>query len=211
MKNFIESEDYKYRKAKNRAKQIRGFYFNLFSYCLVIPTIVVFNLVYMTEFHFFWFSMIGWGVGVILQGMWVFGYHPFMRKNWEENKLNELIEKDNMTTNTITKSFKTADSLGLEQQRFNRAKKRIKALAGFYKHLIAYILVNAFLIAMKYYQLQPGESFIELSTFSTAIFWGIGLGFHTLSVFGTTIFLGKNWEENKINEYMNNKQTSKWE
>jgi hypothetical protein len=32
------------------------------------------------------------------------------------------------------------------------------------------------------------------------------LVFHTLKVFGFPFFMGKNWEERKIKEYMNNKR-----
>lgn len=99
----------------------------------------------------------------------------------------------------------------LEQQKFERAKKRVKAVAGFYKHLMVYILVNLFLISMKYINLDPGEKFLEFSTFSTAFFWGIGLAFHALGVFGTNIFLGNDWEEKKIQELMNKDKGTKWE
>lgn len=99
----------------------------------------------------------------------------------------------------------------LEQQKFERAKKRVKAVAGFYKHLMVYILVNLFLISMKYINLDPGEKFLEFSTFSTAFFWGIGLAFHALGVFGTNVFLGNDWEEKKIQELMNRDKGTKWE
>ena len=78
-----------------------------------------------------------------------------------------------------------------EQLRFERAKKRIKSLSGFYKHLAAYILVNIFLIAMKYFNLDAGEKFFTFSTFSTAFFWGIGLAGHALGVFSNNVLFGK--------------------
>jgi len=99
----------------------------------------------------------------------------------------------------------------IEQQRFERATKRVKSIAGFYKHLIVYILVNIFLIVLKYYTLDNNEKFFEFSTFSTAFFWGIGLLFHGLGVFGSTVFFGKNWEEKKIQEIMNKEKGHKWE
>jgi len=98
-----------------------------------------------------------------------------------------------------------------EQQRFEKASKRVKSIAGFYKHLIVYILVNIFLLAIKYYSLDPNDNFFEFSTFSTLFFWGIGLVFHALGVFGPTIFFGKNWEEKKIQEIMNKEKSQKWE
>ncbi len=99
----------------------------------------------------------------------------------------------------------------IEQQKFERAKKRVKSIAGFYKHLMAYVLVNLFLLTLKYIKLEPGENFLEFSTLSTAFFWGIGLVFHALSVFGSNVFLGNDWEEKKIKELMDKNQGTKWE
>lgn len=98
-----------------------------------------------------------------------------------------------------------------ERQKFERAKKRVQAITGYYKHLASYILVNALLLAVKVVALDPGEKFFVFSTFSTAFFWGIGLAFHTASVFGKNIFLGNDWEEKKIKEIMEKEKSSKWE
>lgn len=98
-----------------------------------------------------------------------------------------------------------------ERLRFERAKKRIRAVSGFYKHLAAYILVNFFLIAIKYFNLEPGEEFLVFNTFSTAFYWGIGLAFHALGGFGNNVLFGKDWEERKIRELMEKDKKQKWE
>jgi len=105
------------------------------------------------------------------------------------------------------------ENLADEQKREERAVKKVKAIKGFYKHLMAYIVVNSILIAIKLADLEPGEHFLEFNTFSTAFFWGIGLGMHAFSTFGTDIILGNNWEERKIRELMDKeaKSTDKWE
>ncbi len=99
----------------------------------------------------------------------------------------------------------------IEQLRLERARKRVKALAGFYKHLSVYVLINAFLITMNYFRLSPSEPFLKFDNFATAFFWGIGLGFHALSVFGTNAFLGVDWEERKIRQIMDRDKRNKWE
>lgn len=98
-----------------------------------------------------------------------------------------------------------------DEQRLERAKKRVNKIKGFYKHLIAYIVVNVILIIMQYISLDEGEVFFRYSTFSTAFFWGIGLFFHAINVFGKNFFLGENWEEKKIKEYMDENKNTKWE
>lgn len=98
-----------------------------------------------------------------------------------------------------------------EERRLKRAVKRVKEIKKFYNHLLIYIVVNAFLIAIKFFKYSSDDMFLEFSTYSTALFWGIGLLFHAISVFGKNFFLDDDWEEKKIKEYMNKEQNSKWE
>jgi len=87
-----------------------------------------------------------------------------------------------------------------------RAKKRVKALKGFYWHAFWYLVVNIFLVSM--IGLNTND-FWSFATFSTPIFWGVGLGFHALSVFGKNMLFSKNWEQKKIQEYMD-KDKREW-
>lgn len=80
-----------YSRAKKRVEALKGFYGNLISYCVVIPTLIFINLKFMPEFQWFWFSMIGWGIGLTIHGFSVFGYGA----NWEERKIKEILERQN--------------------------------------------------------------------------------------------------------------------
>jgi len=97
-----------------------------------------------------------------------------------------------------------------EEARYERAKKRVRAVSGFYKHLAVYIIVNAVLILIKYFK-DDDKDFYEFNTFSTAFFWGIGLAFHALGVFYNHVFFGRNWEDRKIRELMDKDKQQKWE
>jgi uncharacterized membrane protein len=80
---------------------------------------------------------------------------------------------------------------------YERAKKRVEELKGFYGHLIAYIVVNVFLAIVNLLT-TPGFWWFLFVTF----FWGIGLVAHGLSVFTKRGIFSKDWEDRKINEYM---------
>lgn len=96
----------------------------------------------------------------------------------------------------------------IQEQNYIRAKKRVKDIKGFYVHLMVYIVINIMISGIIIYGLMvSGNTFLEaitnFGTYSTVLFWGIGLFFHWLGVFGFKSFgLGKDWEERKIKELM---------
>jgi hypothetical protein len=97
-------------------------------------------------------------------------------------------------------------------ERYDLAYKRVKRIKGFYVHLMVYVLVNIFLICERHYgKSSENEIFWRWETFSTVVFWGIGLLAHGISVFGKNIFFGHDWEEKKIKEFMDKEGKEKWE
>lgn len=99
----------------------------------------------------------------------------------------------------------------LDQMRYERARKKVEAVSGFYKHLAAYILVNLFLLTRNYLQLESNQEFFTFSNFSLLIFWGLGVVVHAITTFGPSVFIGRDWEERKIREIMEREKAKKWE
>lgn len=95
-----------------------------------------------------------------------------------------------------------------KEQQYLKAKKRVKDIKGFYSHLFAYIFINIFISGIILYGLTSSENYTFLEAiqhfgvYSTWLFWGIGLFFHWLGVFGFKSFVSKDWEERKIKEIM---------
>jgi hypothetical protein len=84
------NENNAYFRAKKRVEELKGFYGNLISYCCVIPFLIYINLTFSPQFHWFWFSAFGWGFGLVMHALKVFGYSS----NWEERKVQEILEKE---------------------------------------------------------------------------------------------------------------------
>ncbi|MFM7896065.1 MAG: 2TM domain-containing protein [Flavobacterium sp.] len=84
----IYNENLAYQRAKDKVEQLRGFYGNLISYCVVIPFLIFINL-RTSNFQWFWFPMLGWGMGLTFHALETFGYG----KSWEERKIKELMNK----------------------------------------------------------------------------------------------------------------------
>jgi len=78
---------------------------------------------------------------------------------------------------------------------YQKAKKKVEAMRGFYIHLIVYICVNLLLLVVNLLT-TPRFLWFLFPLFG----WGIGLFFHGFGVFGTNKILGKEWEEKKIKE-----------
>ncbi|AZB31353.1 2TM domain-containing protein [Chryseobacterium balustinum] len=86
----IEDGDKAYKKAKKRVEEIKGFYSNLVSYCIVIPFLIFINLTTNSRNHWFWFPLLGWGIGVATHAFQVFG----VGESWQEKKIREIMNKN---------------------------------------------------------------------------------------------------------------------
>lgn len=95
-----------------------------------------------------------------------------------------------------------------KEEAYLRAKKKVDSLIGFYWHLAVYVVVNIFLILL--IALNSNEGFSGFGPYATATFWGIGLFFHFIGVFGPDFFFGKDWEKKKVEEFMD-KERKDWE
>lgn len=95
-----------------------------------------------------------------------------------------------------------------EQEAYERASARVKRIKGYYAHLTSYIIVNLFIITLIAINKDGNESFWRFETFATAFFWGIGLLFHTVGVFGKDLVFNKQWEDRKLKEYMDEERNN---
>lgn len=94
-----------------------------------------------------------------------------------------------------------------ENSNYLRAKSKVDKVRGFYIHFAVYIIVNIGITVFKITRnLNNGETFNEaffdFSTFALWMLWGIGLALHAFSVYGIDYILGENWEEKRIQKYM---------
>ena len=94
MKATGSIESSKYIKALERVEEIKGFYSSIIAYCIVIPILIYVNLTYVPQFHWFWFPIMGWGIGLVIQGFKAFAYNPFLGKGWEERKIQEYMNHE---------------------------------------------------------------------------------------------------------------------
>ncbi len=85
----------------------------------------------------------------------------------------------------------------MREEIYYKAKKRMKAKKGFFKHLSAYIAVGMFFFIMNMVTLGRDP---ELWFFFPMLPWGIGLLIHYFSIFGLpfTGALSEEWEKKEM-------------
>lgn len=104
-----------------------------------------------------------------------------------------------------TKTMKTSNNI--ETSKYLRAVERVDEIKGFYSSLIAYCVVIPFLVFI-YFKYSPHS--IQWFWFP-ALGWGLGLVLQGFKAFSYNPFLGRNWEDRKIQEYMNEEDKQYWE
>ncbi|AOW19894.1 2TM domain-containing protein [Urechidicola croceus] len=93
----------------------------------------------------------------------------------------------------------------MDKEKFNidekyiRAKEKVEKVKNFYIHLLAYIVLIPFVIFINY------KTYWDFKWFWFAIIgMGIGVIVHAFTVFG----YGKDWEERKLKEFMDDDQNN---
>jgi hypothetical protein len=85
-------EQARYDEAKKRVSEIKEFYQHLATYVVINAVLVVINLLTSPQYFWFVWPLLGWGIGVALHALSVFG--GVWGKDWEERKINEIMSKD---------------------------------------------------------------------------------------------------------------------
>ena len=100
-----------------------------------------------------------------------------------------------------------------EDMNYYKAKKRVEKIKGFWGHLISFLVINLALYIINLVTF-PNDFWFDYWFYWQLLIWGIGLVFHGLFVFYSLPFFGKEWEEKKVKqlmeeEYQNNKNELK--
>ncbi|MEC5167323.1 putative membrane channel-forming protein YqfA (hemolysin III family) [Flavobacterium sp. PL11] len=82
-------------------------------------------------------------------------------------------------------------------EKYQKAKKEVEEIKDFYFHLLIYVLTIGSLI---FINLKYSPEYLWF--YWTAISWGIGLFFHAGKAFNWFPFFGKDWEQKKIQQFI---------
>jgi hypothetical protein len=88
----MNTEDKKYQKARERVRRLRGFYIHLVVYVLINTMLFLLNIATSPDILWFYWPLLGWGIGIAMHAFFVFGFGRWFGPDWEENKIKEIME-----------------------------------------------------------------------------------------------------------------------
>jgi sensor histidine kinase YesM len=103
------------RRARKRVRDMRAFYFSALLYALIIPIFWIVNLSVGGPVWAHW-PMIGWGIGLTIQGLSIFARGTVFGSEWEERKVDELMARENLKVVSREKQLVQAQMRMLQAQ-----------------------------------------------------------------------------------------------
>jgi hypothetical protein len=89
----MDTEEQRYRRARARVQELRAFYGVMCLYVLVNAILFVVDMLTPGGTWFYW-PVLGWGIGMAAWGITLFGVWSRFGRDWEERKIREYMEKD---------------------------------------------------------------------------------------------------------------------
>ena len=90
--HIIDENNNEYQEAKKKVKEEKNFYYHLGVYIVMNSFFVILNLVTSPNHLWFYWPMLGWGLGLLLQGVRVFTTLG-LSKDWEDRRIRKHMNK----------------------------------------------------------------------------------------------------------------------
>jgi hypothetical protein len=85
-------QDEKYERARKRVAELKGFYGHFAIYSGTMLLLFCIDFLTGGGWWFYW-PLLGWGIGVLAHAISVFGIDGIFGSEWEEKKIRELMSK----------------------------------------------------------------------------------------------------------------------
>jgi asparagine N-glycosylation enzyme membrane subunit Stt3 len=84
----------RYQRARQRVQALKGFYIHLTIYILVNAGLLLLNLLSSPGTLWFYWPLLGWGIGLAAHTAAVFGVAGWLGKDWEERQMSKFLEQE---------------------------------------------------------------------------------------------------------------------
>jgi 2TM domain len=79
-------------QAQHYVAKLKGFYVHLATYVAVNSLLFAINALTSGPWWFYW-PLLGWGIGIAMHALGVFGFDRVLGREWEEKKIEELMKR----------------------------------------------------------------------------------------------------------------------
>jgi hypothetical protein len=88
------SDAERYQQARAHVQQLRGLYLHAGVFVIVNLCLLLLNLITNPQSLWFYWPLIGWGIGLTAHAFVVLWFGGVLGKEWEERKIREIMERD---------------------------------------------------------------------------------------------------------------------
>ncbi|NMP30707.1 Pr2TM family membrane protein [Thalassotalea sp. M1531] len=79
------------KRAMEYVQGLKDFYGHLAAYIIVIPALIALNLFLTPQYQWFWFPMLGWGVGLAIHAATTFQIFSLFDAEWEKKQIEKRL------------------------------------------------------------------------------------------------------------------------
>ena len=88
-----------YIRARQKTEELKGFYYSLISYFVVIPILIYIWYEYTSfTIQWFWFPLIFWGLGLVIQAIKIYGRNVPLGDKWEKKQIEKFMKEEQKDT-----------------------------------------------------------------------------------------------------------------
>lgn len=90
----MDPHDERRESARRRVEALKGFYYHLIVYLAVNIGLLAVNLITSADKLWFYWPLLGWGIGLVIHALQVFRPIRLFGRDWEERKVREYMARD---------------------------------------------------------------------------------------------------------------------
>ena len=76
-----------------KVSKIKGFYLHVIQFGVLIAIMCIVNFVFIPEYPWVLWVILGWGSGLAIHGIQVYNKVPFLNADWEKRKVEGLLKR----------------------------------------------------------------------------------------------------------------------
>lgn len=90
----MDTDDERRQAARRKVQSLKGFYRHLMIYAAVNIGLLAINLITSPDTLWFYWPLLGWGIGLSFHALQVFRPVQLFGRDWEERKVREYMARD---------------------------------------------------------------------------------------------------------------------